>query len=244
MLTLEMIRSAELSAVRGLFPPNASVLEIGGGSGYQALILSKIGLHVKSIDVCVDTGGQNFFPVDIYDGSQIPYADSTFDVVYSSNVLEHVKDLNAVMSEIHRILKPNGIAIHILPTPVWRFWTSVSHYGYLLTRIFGVAKVIPGGCVPSLKDKVKKAGLFATIIRALWAGPHGEYPSAISEMWFFSSVRWKQVFEKSGFLVNHNNPVGLFYTGYGLAPSLTVRSRCMVARILGSSTCVYVLSKF
>ena len=167
MLTLEMIRSAELSAVRGLFPPNASVLEIGGGSGYQALILSKIGLHVKSIDVCVDTGGQNFFPVDIYDGSQIPYADSTFDVVYSSNVLEHVKDLNAVMSEIHRILKPNGIAIHILPTPVWRFWTSVSHYGYLLTRIFGVAKVIPGGCVPSLKDKVKKAGLFATIITFL-----------------------------------------------------------------------------
>ena len=35
------------------------------------------------------------FPVQAYDGRRIPFADSSFDVVFSSNVLEHIRDLSA-----------------------------------------------------------------------------------------------------------------------------------------------------
>ena len=46
----------------------------------------------------------------------LPFESATFDVIYASHVLEHVgKDLQA-LSEIHRVLRPGGLAI--LPVPV------------------------------------------------------------------------------------------------------------------------------
>jgi SAM-dependent methyltransferase len=56
---------------------------------------------------CVD------FQVDI---CHIPFENGKYDVVFASHVLEHVKDDNAALSEINRVLKPGGFAI--LPVPV------------------------------------------------------------------------------------------------------------------------------
>src|SRR5690606_10207253 len=47
----------------------------------------------------------------------IPFADNTFDLVVSDQVLEHVFDLPTVLSEITRILKPGALAIHRFPNP-------------------------------------------------------------------------------------------------------------------------------
>lgn len=41
-------------------------------------------------------------------GESIPFADGTFDVVYSNNVLEHTSDPAKVLSEAIRVLKPGG----------------------------------------------------------------------------------------------------------------------------------------
>lgn len=46
------------------------------------------------------------------------YNDSTFDVVICSHVLEHIHDDHAAMSEIARILKPNGSALILVPIPL------------------------------------------------------------------------------------------------------------------------------
>lgn len=53
------------------------------------------------------------FKVDIQD---LPFADQQFDFVFASHVLEHIPDDKKAISEIHRILKPGGIAI--LPVPI------------------------------------------------------------------------------------------------------------------------------
>jgi ubiquinone/menaquinone biosynthesis C-methylase UbiE len=47
---------------------------------------------------------------------QLPFADATYDFVFASHVLEHIPDDDKAISEIRRVLKPNGIAI--LPVPV------------------------------------------------------------------------------------------------------------------------------
>jgi ubiquinone/menaquinone biosynthesis C-methylase UbiE len=39
----------------------------------------------------------------------IPYEDNTFDIVFSDNVLEHVREPEIVFKEIFRVLKPNGL---------------------------------------------------------------------------------------------------------------------------------------
>lgn len=49
--------------------------------------------------------------------STLPYADSSFDVAYSSHFLEHLDKDTAprVLKEIRRILKPNGILRIVVP---------------------------------------------------------------------------------------------------------------------------------
>jgi SAM-dependent methyltransferase len=48
------------------------------------------------------------------DASRTGLCDASIDVVFSNSVLEHVcpKMINAIMRETHRVLRPNGIAIH------------------------------------------------------------------------------------------------------------------------------------
>lgn len=46
----------------------------------------------------------------------LPFPDESYDVVYASHVLEHIKDDKKAIQEINRVLKPNGVAI--LPVPV------------------------------------------------------------------------------------------------------------------------------
>ena len=41
-----------------------------------------------------------------------PFPDGTFDVIYSASVLEHIKDTSLALSEMWRLLKPNGIIVH------------------------------------------------------------------------------------------------------------------------------------
>jgi SAM-dependent methyltransferase len=46
-----------------------------------------------------------------YDGVRIPFPDSSFDIVYSRQVFEHVRHPEQVLSEIKRVLKTDGIFV-------------------------------------------------------------------------------------------------------------------------------------
>lgn len=48
-------------------------------------------------------------------GERLPFKNESFDVVYSSNTLEHVKDPYAVLSEAIRVLRAGGIAQFVVP---------------------------------------------------------------------------------------------------------------------------------
>jgi SAM-dependent methyltransferase len=50
------------------------------------------------------------------DMQNLPFGDSSYDFVFASHVLEHIADDDKAISEIRRVLKPNGLAI--LPVPV------------------------------------------------------------------------------------------------------------------------------
>lgn len=50
-----------------------------------------------------------------FDLHSIPLEDNSFDLFMCNHVMEHVEDDHQVMSEVFRILKPNGIAIMQVP---------------------------------------------------------------------------------------------------------------------------------
>lgn len=137
---LQQIREYELQQILPLLPKSASILEIGAGSGWQARCLMESGYHIEAIDIAASQYVEHqAFPITVYDGRSIPFSDDTFDVVFSSNALEHIAHLSEFESEIKRVLKPTGIAVHIVPTTAWRFWTLITHHFYVLQRLLEYA---------------------------------------------------------------------------------------------------------
>lgn len=51
----------------------------------------------------------------------LSFEDDSYDLVFASHVLEHIKEDSRALSEIRRILKPNGIAV--LPVPIVAYKT-------------------------------------------------------------------------------------------------------------------------
>jgi len=262
---LERLREAEIEAVRPWFPPASTVLELGAGSGWQARRIAAWGCDVTAVDVPGSDAPATaqHWPVREYDGARLPFPDASFDLVYSSAVLEHVRDLPLSLAEIRRVLRPGGRAVHLLPSPVWRFWTSVAapfdagrtwmrrrfrlgdaapppahgHHGS------GTGRADPASGTPAQAGPPpRRRSLLARLHRLLLA-PHGEYPNAIAELYHYARGRWQCEFENHGFEVVRVRDNGLFYTGFGLCPHLPVESRRALARVLGAACHLFLLRK-
>lgn len=65
----------------------------------------------------------NYTTADLYspladvkaDICDLPFEENSFDVVFCNHVLEHIEDDSKAMSELYRVLKPNGLGIFQIP---------------------------------------------------------------------------------------------------------------------------------
>lgn len=237
---LENQRLAELDLIKSWIKPGMKVLEIGGGNGFQANILNSWGCNVTSIDLASrNLSRKEYYNVQEYNGKDIPMPANHFDLIFSSNVLEHVEQLPELFNEMRRVLKPSGLLIHILPTVSWRTWTSIAHYGFIVKYLFFREKACHGmSKAPSATSVLS----FRGVKRLLWAGPHGVYPSSISELHYFRKKAWRDVFTRNGFIIKAIFANHLFYTGYNLFPVVTISMRKKIAPILGSSCNIFVMT--
>lgn len=239
MLNLRELRSEELNRILSFFPPEAHILEIGAGAGWQALSLQNNGHHVQAVDLHNSSYLEHaVFPVIPYDGRNLPFKSNSFDAVFSSNVLEHIQHLNSFNDEIHRVLKSYGIVIHILPTGSWRFWTSITHPAWVIRRIF---EVIQQRYLSSDSLSKNKISAKARWYHIFWPNRHGEKGNSLTELYHFSHYAWRKQFMLHGWELLNVIPLGLFYTGNQiLHKHLSLQLRSSLANFLGSSTCVYI----
>ena len=244
---LAAIRRAEIEMIVSLLPARARVLEIGAGTGAQASELQRRGYQVTAIELADSSyAAHRVFPITNYDGRTIPLPDASVDVAFSSNVLEHVPDLSRMHAEIRRVLVPTGYCIHVMPTHTWRFWTTLT--SYLEAISFSVSSL------PQLVPHALPSGAELRRLGQAWhrtarhtAGlclprRHGARGNVVSELWLFHPRWWRRNFERNGFVVVCDEPMGLFYTGevlLGTRLGLSIRAR--LARVLGSSCHLFKL---
>jgi SAM-dependent methyltransferase len=241
------MRSAELARAMELLPPRGHILELGAGDGWQASMLAQHGFTVSAVDVARPAPGTTqYAPVAIYDGTTLPFADGTFDAVFSSNVLEHVKDFDRTQAELARVLNPRGLAVHCVPTAVWRFWTTAGHPLYALRWIMRsrqqAGRVADKPDTQSGADRPSRISPLAKLRLGIVAPRHGEHGTILSEHYLFSRRSWVRRFQTAGWQVVATRPTGLFYSGNELlGDHIATRLRRQAARLLGSSTAIFVL---
>ena len=88
------------------------VLDVGGGPGYFADAFTGRGARYTPLDSDVGelSGLGELLPGTVIgSGMQLPFADDSFDVVYSSNVLEHVPEPWSMADEMVRVAKPGAL---------------------------------------------------------------------------------------------------------------------------------------
>jgi len=90
----------------------ARVIDIGGASGYVGDALTEAGASTLTVEYewsqIVEHGRHLKHGVQA-DGRALPVFDATFDIAYSSNVLEHVVHPERMLEEMVRSVTPGGI---------------------------------------------------------------------------------------------------------------------------------------
>lgn len=126
-------------------PDGKTALDVGCGGGILAEEFAAAGFQVTGIDPSENSlqtarehaklSGLN---IDYRSGSgeNIKFADNSFDVGYCCDVLEHVRDLPKCISEIARVLKPNGVFFYdtfnrnflskLIVIKIWQEWKSTA----------------------------------------------------------------------------------------------------------------------
>jgi SAM-dependent methyltransferase len=239
---LKALREYELEKVSSYLPTSGRILEIGAGAGWQAKRLSELGYNVTALDLNANQLRSNaVFPVQDYDGHQIPFPDKYFDVVFSSNVLEHVVELDALEKEICRVVTQEGIMVHVLPTVAWRIWTSLTHPIYILQL---ACQHLQRKHQYAMNQKPKIASLPSVwqLLQYLFPRRHGVRGNTISELFLFSRRHWSVHFKSCGLLVLSVQPSGIFYSGNQIFNNkLALIWRHRISHLLGSVTLIWIL---
>jgi 2-polyprenyl-6-hydroxyphenyl methylase/3-demethylubiquinone-9 3-methyltransferase len=158
------------------------VLDLGCAGGFMAEALARRGANVTGIDPAADaidaarahareSGLRIGYDVGV--GEALPYESASFDAVVCVDVLEHVADLDKVLSEVVRTLRPGGLFLFdtINRNPLARLAT--------ITVAEDMLRLLPRGThdpamfvrPAELRAAMQRAGLVPGAITGL--GPRG-----------------------------------------------------------------------
>ena len=215
-------RHAEFLTYYELMPQKhwGKVLEIGAGNGFNAAFLSKISDSVISTDLPdpdatthtpgLELARNTLKALDVHNveveaasANDLPYEDNSFDMVFSSHVIEHVPNNAKAIEEIHRVLKPGGINFMVIPTRTSHFYGIFAYWSHWIPVIF---RKLRGKKVGTEAAQASAAGSSEAahvstnrgISRFLHPGPHGHTPTFGQELRTWSPRFWRKLVTANG----------------------------------------------
>ena len=110
--------------VDGLTIAGKDVLDLGCGIGGVDIVLAKkyqaksvLGVDVeqplldRAVARAAREGVADRVKYQLIDPGPLPFADNSFDVVFSKDAMLHIPDKPAIFAEIYRILRPSGVVV-------------------------------------------------------------------------------------------------------------------------------------
>jgi SAM-dependent methyltransferase len=91
--------------------PGERILDLGCGDGQLTARVASTGATVVGVDASpemVAAARARGIVADEASAESLPYANGTFDAVFSNAALHWVRDQDAMMAEVRRVLKPGG----------------------------------------------------------------------------------------------------------------------------------------
>lgn len=97
-----------------------SLLEVGCGAGIDLVRFARAGARCTGIDlstIAIDLARKNIeqngmkADLQVMNGESMQFPDNSFDTVYAHGVMQYTANVENMVSEIHRVLKPGGEAI-------------------------------------------------------------------------------------------------------------------------------------
>lgn len=175
------------------------------------------------------------------------FGDNEMDLIFSSNLIEHLSDIDSCLAECRRVIKAEGQIIHTVPNRTWKFFHLLLYYPFaikvLLLKIFSAKKaaallesVSPDtGCDSSLRPQYSKS----SIKKYLLPKTHGISKSHYGEFKQWGQKRWIDIFKKNGLEISEIVRLP-FYFGW----EYNFRFILKLGNYLGmSSSTAYILRK-
>ncbi len=204
---------------------NIKILEIGAGDGHMTSILISKGWNVIATDPKPRTPMKTY--VCPMDGRNISFPDNTFDIIFSSNVLEHINDLPQAFSEMKRVLKKSGIMMHTVPTvPIVVLTFLINPIAY-----FRNVLLIPQG-------KVRFS--YVNPINLIYIKGHGTSKTVFHSFFNWRKKRWKKIFFENNLKIIYTYCLNLVYSLHKTFPFMFMKIRHLIGKSWGSAD-IYIL---
>jgi SAM-dependent methyltransferase len=222
------------------------VLELGAGDGVQTSALRERFPEVTPIDVAPSGDVDGLI---VADASCLPFVSDHFDLVFSSNVLEHVEDLDSCLAEMKRVLAPGGIMIHSMPTGTWKVIQVAARPVASVVKV--VRRLVPGMSRSSERASpgshvaahgTLQGGRSVTqkIVGQFIPSLHGVSGNHVREFIRFRPRWWKQKFQRAGLECYGSSPLFL-HSPYDMLPYRFIALRDRLGRAGLASVQVYWL---
>ncbi len=114
--------------------PGEKILDMGCGDGQLTARIAAEGIDIRGIDASatmIAAARQRGLCAEQAIAEQLPFPDATFDAVFSNAALHWIRGQDAMMGEVHRVLKPGG-----------RFVAEMGGHGNVAAILVGLMAVL------------------------------------------------------------------------------------------------------